>query len=135
MIKVTGLEIRSAEGAMRKITSNPSGLEKAYWVSRLIKRLDSITNDLEKSRIKLVDTYGVKNEKGGVQVPTEKMQEFNEAFIKLLQVEIEIDMPLITFEYIKNLKFSVDDLLVLEPFVEDIGKALVSEEIPKEAIK
>jgi len=118
MIKVTLLEIKSAEQAMQKITSTPSDLKSAYWVSRLVKRLDSAVNDLEKGRVKLIDKYGKKDDKGGAQVPPESLTSFNEEYMKLLQTEVEIDMPVIKFDYIKNLKFSADDILVLEKFVE-----------------
>jgi len=124
MIKVTRLEIKSAENAMKKITGIPAEFKSAYWVSRLIKRLDSEMNTMEHARINLIDKYGKKDEKGGSQVPPENMAAFNEEYIKLLQVEVEIDMPLIKFDYIKNLRMSADDILVLEKFVEDIEKAM-----------
>lgn len=135
MIKATLLEIRSAEGAMRKISTMVTDIKSAYWLSRLIKKLDSEVADFEKMRMKLIEQYGKKDEKGGVQVTPENLPVFNEEFVKLLGIEVEIDMPLIKFELIKNLKLTADDVLALEKFVEDIGLALEKpEETKKEEL-
>lgn len=76
----------------------------SYWLSRLLQLLEPLNKVYTSERRKLIEKWCEKNEDGspkeekGQFKVTEHMQEFNNEYSELLNIEIDIDMKSIEIE-------------------------------------
>lgn len=105
-----------AFGRLSKEKLPPKG---GYWVARMVKKLEPEAAAAEERRVALIKEVGVADEKGGVSVPQEKLQEFVEKWSPILKEEIDLELPRVKLEHFGEKELAVADLIAVEPFIED----------------
>ena len=106
------------QAALNTLVGMPLEAKTSYRVSRMLKKIISELKDLDAERIKLVNKYGEKDDKGNTQVKPENIEKFNKDWAALLEMETELDSPKIPFSMIETLKISARDMLALEDIIE-----------------
>jgi len=111
------LDIKNAENALRKLVKADLPIKIAFELSNVIDDIDLELSKLESFRVKLIKKHGKPTEDGGMDVPKENMPMFNDEFIELMNVDVDIKIKPVdidVFEKIDNLKFSVQELKALQ---------------------
>lgn len=74
------------------LSNTDVSMKAAYKVAKLINKITPEFNLIEKFRVDLVNKYGVSDDKGNINVPSEKLEEFGKEFNDFLNTEIELDI-------------------------------------------
>lgn len=118
-MKITLGELKSAIEALNKIIAVPLSVKVSYYLSKTIKVINEELTHLEETRIKLVEKYGQKDEKGETSVTKENFPKFVEEFKQLLSEEVEINIKPIKLSEVLDVKLSALDILALGTLLED----------------
>ena len=118
-MKIILAELVNANGALNKIFNFPMEFKLSYRLIKIVKKINSELEKYEVLRKGIINKYGIKNEKGDVNVLPEKMEEFSKEFGPFISKEIDLDITLIPFDLLSNsgIKISSNDLVILEKFV------------------
>jgi len=106
------VDIKNAEPALRKLANAELPIKLVFQISSVIDQIDPHLAKFEEFRVSLVKKYGVETE-NGIEVPKDKLGEFNDEINSLLNAEITVNILPIKLESIleaENMKFSVRDL-------------------------
>lgn len=127
MIKVTVQQIIESQEAMRNLLDKQLKGRTAFQVARLIKKLENEISSYNDTRVKLIERYAMKNDDGTFvindkneyQFTQENMNGFVQEMNKILAEDIEIDVNPIKLEELDNINFTVMEMTMLEPFIEE----------------
>ena len=127
MIKVTVQQIIESQEAMRNLLDKQLKGRTAFQVARLIKKLENEISSYNDTRVKLIERYAMKNDDGSFvindkneyQFTQENMNGFVQEMNKILAENIEIDVNPIKLEELDNINFTVMEMTMLEPFIEE----------------
>lgn len=127
MIKVTVQQIIESQEAMRNLLDKQLKGRTAFQVARLIKKLENEISSYNDTRVKLIERYAMKNDDGTFvindkneyQFTQENMNGFVQEMNKILAENIEIDVNPIKLEELDNINFTVMEMTMLEPFIEE----------------
>lgn len=127
MIKVTVQQIIESQEAMRNLLDKQLKGRTAFQVARLIKKLENEISSYNDTRVKLIERYAMKNDDGTFvindkneyQFTQENMNGFVQEMNKILTEDIEIDVNPIKLEELDNIDFTVMEMTMLEPFIEE----------------
>lgn len=111
------LDIKNAENALRKLVKADLPIKIAFELSNVVDDIDSELSKLESFRVKLIKKHGKPTEDGGIDVIKENIPMFNDEFVELMNVDVDIKINPVdidVFEKIDNLKFSVQELKALQ---------------------
>jgi len=106
------VDIKNAEPALRKLANAELPIKLAFQISSVIDEIDPHLSKFEEFRVSLVKKYGIETE-NGIEVPKDKIGEFNDEINNLLNAEITVNITPIKLDNISdvdNVKFSVRDL-------------------------
>jgi len=103
---------------LARLTNEQLPLKIAFRLNKLIKALDENLNIIESERVKLVQKLGEQNTEGNVQVPKDKIPQFQEEYVELLNEEVEIEFTPFDLEKFENVKITTQDMLKLEVLFE-----------------
>jgi len=106
------VDIKNAEPALRKLANADLPIKLAFQISSVIDEIDPHLAKFEEFRVSLVKKYGIETE-NGIEVPQDKIGEFNNEINSLLNAEITAKVSPINLDDIsevENVKFSVRDL-------------------------
>ncbi len=126
-MEIKGLEIEVVLNNLIRISSEPvpqvnsAQFKLAYRVKRVLDKLKSVYEDLEKKRVILVKKYGVADKvKNTVNVTPENMDIFTKERDSLYYENLNIDVELIPLELIQasGIKINLIELAVIERFVD-----------------
>jgi hypothetical protein len=92
--------------ALEKVATLDLPAKKAYALARFIKHARAEYELVDQARVKLVEKYGTKDDKGNVQVSSDRLNEFVTEFDELLQAEVEIYDPGLTVDDLDGAKLS-----------------------------
>lgn len=116
-MKVKLSDIFNANQSLVKIANAATNIKSAYWISKLLKKIDVEMNAIEKARVKMVEKYGVKNDKDGFNVPQEKVADFQKEFSEFLETEVEINIPILKVNLLGE-TITPGDIIRLEKFFD-----------------
>lgn len=119
-IKVTVNELLNVYGALQSLALQKLPARAAYWVSRLLVKLDGEYRAAEGKRVELIKKHGGPDkDSGGFRVPDDKMPAFLEEWNPIAQGEIEIETQAMKIEvfdgaHIEPAVFAALDKLMTE---------------------
>lgn len=123
-MKVTLAQIYFSQDSFKNIISIPLPPKISYKLSKLTTQLDEEFKAIEKSRMNLIQKYGVQDEKNPDiwQVPMDSFSEFDEELQNFLKDEtiIESDIIEIKIDDMKDNTITTQDFILLKPFINFI---------------
>lgn len=127
MITVKLEAIINGAEALRSLATKSLNGKTAYRVSRLLRELDKEYSLFNETRTELIKKHGMKdengelkvNENGDYTIDPEHVNEFYQEITEMLNNEIEISANKIALEEIENLEFTPNEMMTLEPFIEE----------------
>jgi len=119
-MKLKMFEIRNMKEPLEKLIGREIPVKVAFRLNNLVKQFDVYLTEIEEYRVKLINTYGKKDEeKGEIVVPPKKMKDFMKEMNELLNEEVEIDIkPINVNMFGDDLMLSTKDLMILEKIFE-----------------
>jgi len=117
MIKITVGEIVQNIQVLNKFLSKELPIQKAFKLSRALKKIDPELKAFEEQRLKLVKKYGEEKE-GQIIVSQINIQKFQEEVDPLLRLELEMDIDPISVKEIDD-KFSPVELQAIDKFLKE----------------
>lgn len=124
-MKLTLNEIVSAVDPLNRLMDMDLPARKAFKVMRLVDELSEQVERYNKLRGELFKKYGEAvvdqdgNSTGQLQVPHEKSEEFSREHSELLQEEVEIAAPVLTFDDLEEVSIKPKDLVRLGSLLQE----------------
>jgi len=118
-MKVSLRNIYDSQTAIRKLVSADLPIKTAFRVTRMVRKINDIFQDVEKQRVALVEKYGEQAKDGNYKVKNENITMFQKDFSELLNEEVEVDIDQLLLEELSNIKISAVELQALEPFIKE----------------
>jgi len=118
-MKVTNGEILLIREALGKLNSLRIPAVLSFKLARLSNRVNVCFQDMEVTRVKLVNQYGVKGDGGTVSVElasSEDKEKFWEEYAEVLRQEVELEPEVIKLP--EDLEIEPSTLMPLERFIE-----------------
>lgn len=122
MIKVKLADIVNSSNGLSNILKKELPIKAAYWLSRLMSKLDSEIKQFNLNRDNLIKKYGKETEHGEIRVdPDDKVnfEKFQKEFNDLVDIEIEVDINKIPLSLFGDVNVSAMELFFLDKFVEE----------------
>ena len=126
MIKVTINEILNVIPILQELINKPFKGNITFKIARLIRELEKENFLFEESRLKLANKYGMKNQKGElnisegvIKLQEDKIEECNEELINLLLTEVEINAEPLPIEVFNDIEISPAQAVILEKFINN----------------
>jgi hypothetical protein len=82
----------------------------AYSLLNMYKKIEDILKLFYNKRLSLYEKYGERVDRDNIKVKPENEQEFLAEYEKLVNEEIELDIPNITIDDLDKIKISVENL-------------------------
>jgi len=117
-MKLTVGQVLAAYDAFGRLSQTKLPAKGAYWVARLVKKLEPEYVAAEGRRVEIIKEVGEPKD-GGFVVPSEKTAAFVEKWRPILEELIEVDVPRLKLEHLGDTLLLGADMLALEPFVEE----------------
>jgi hypothetical protein len=113
-------EIKVMKEPLTKLIEKEIPVSIAFRLNKLVKSIDEHLVEIEEFRVKLINTYGERNEeKNQMEVPANKMKDFTQEMNTLLNETVELDItPININSFGDDLKLSTRDLMMLEKIFE-----------------
>ena len=123
-MKIILSELIQASKVINKIFNKPMEFKLSYRLTKLNKKLKTELSDFEVAKNELIKKYGIKDGKGTISVPPEKIEEFSKELEPVLAEEIDIDVALIPYDLMEktNIDLSTNELVTIEKFIEEPKK-------------
>lgn len=122
MITVTAQQVIDAIPALNQFAQKELPAKAAYRVSKMVKKLNSESRDIQEQRNKLIVKHGevfLENGQESTRVKPESMEAFLAEVKDLLSVEVNLEgLAKIAFQDIESLKLSPAVLSDLDAFID-----------------
>ena len=119
MIKTTLGILKQSEQALSKLMNANLDIKTAYTLGRIANKIGQELKSTENLRIKLVEKYGDKDDKGKHVVPEDKKEEFWAEYSELLEVEVELNFNKITLEKLAKVNMTPADMVYINYLIEE----------------
>ena len=125
-IQVKAGHLIASKEALEKIAKLPLSIKKAYKVSKIIRKIMTEWEDIEKRRGDIVMKHGeeVKEEANRYRIKPEEVGEYNAAINELFDIDVDIDVEKLSFDDVAVLADSSEsaitpnEIMLLEPFMD-----------------
>jgi hypothetical protein len=115
-MKLSLRQIWNSQQALQKLVSQDLDLKASYWIGKQVKKLNCEFEAINEQRNKLVIKYGEKQKDGNYKVKDN--YKFQKEFNKFLETEMEVELELIRFDYLKDAKLSPADFISLDFLIQ-----------------
>jgi hypothetical protein len=113
-------QIQDMKEALGRLTNEQLPLKIAFKLNKLVRDMDVNLTAIEEERIKLVKKLGEENDKtGSIEIPKDKIPQFQEEFVELMSEEVEIDFTPFSVDDFANAKLTTQDMLKLALLFEE----------------
>jgi len=113
-------QIQEMKEPLARLTNEQLPLKLAFKLNKLVRNMDENLTVIEEERVKLVKKLGVENkETGSVEIPKDKIPQFQEEFVELMSEEVEIDFTPFSVDDFANAKVTTQDMLKLSLLFEE----------------
>lgn len=112
-------EIQDMKDPLGRLTNETLPMKIAFKLNKLVRLFDENLQAIEEERVKLVKSLGELDDKGAVQVPKEKMEEFQKQYVELMVEEVEVPFEKFNLEDFSNAKITTQDMLKLATIFEE----------------
>lgn len=119
-MKFTIGEIYGLTRSLQKIVNKELPVKISFRLCRFLRETTKEMEQLEKSRVKLVEKYAAPKKEGEeIQVSDENKSKFQEEFSDLLKEEVEIEFEPISIEDLGDISLSTNDLIPMQKIFKD----------------
>lgn len=116
------------ERVIQSLSHEKMGVGLSYKLMKLLKSMNDDKEFYFNEVDKIIDKYALRNESGEIikdqdgNVPfdTTKKDELEAESLQLNQTEVEIPNIKLKLEELQDLKLSVNDMMVLDDFIEEV---------------
>ena len=133
-MKIKLQELKLAERTLTKIFGAPfENAKLAYSIMKTSKKVLSEIGDMETMRFKLIQKYGELGKDGrpvlaGNQFKLRDPKGFEKEWEEFLETEIDLDVWMLPFEAIEDMRLSIAELNTIDKFInEDKRKEEIKE--------
>jgi len=93
----------------------------SYRITKIINQVSPKLKTFHNKHTALVLKYGVKDEKGKMEVPEAKREEFSKELMPALMEEFEVNIDLIPLELFEKseIKMSPEELILIKDFIQE----------------
>ena len=100
--------LKSVESVMAKLIQSELPIKMAFSLTLIVDEMQERLTKLEEFRVTLVEKYGIKDKDGdGIQVPMNKIEDFNNEYNELLDADIELTPVVLDVDVLESLDFKV----------------------------
>lgn len=118
-MKITAGELYNAYQATALLSKNKLPVKGAYWLARLIRKLESEYQAIETQKNDLIRKHGKTKEDGSAQVEAAEIPAFMAEFSQVLSSELEVDCPMTDLEALGNGDIDGAALVPLQIFIKE----------------
>ena len=127
MINVTLRELVDSAETMKKLSQESLKGKTAYYIARLLREIDKELTLFNETRGNLIKKYGDKDENGELKIDEngncqfapQEMEKFYSEMNDILNNIIELNANKITLNELEELDFTPNEMIILEPFIEE----------------
>lgn len=112
-------EIQEMKEPLGRLTNEQLQLKIAFKLNKIVRIFDENLQAIEAERIKLVKSLGEEGEDGNMQVPKDKMAEFQTQYVELMVEEVEVPFEPFNVNDFANAKITTQDMLKLAAIFEE----------------
>ena len=121
-------EVLQLKDFFDKIKSVEMPIKTAYKMNRILKKVEGEIDFYQLQFNNILNKYAKKNEKGefiltsdgqGVEIEQEKIEECQNDFLALSQLEVEIDKFSFSLEELESINLTIADINGLMSFIEE----------------
>lgn len=118
--KVTVGELHAAYQTLASVARENDKMpsKAAYWIARMLKRLEPEFLPAEQTRVKLIRELG-EEANGSWSVTNGNIPEFNEKWSAICKVESDLVPIKVKLETLDGVEMTPQQMMVLEPFIEE----------------
>lgn len=117
-----------AERVIQSLSHEKMGVGLSYKLMKLLKSMNDDKEFYYNEVDRIIDKYALRNESGEIiknqdgNVPFDmtRKEELEEDSLQLNQTEVEIPNIKLRLEELQDLKLSVNDMIVLDDFIEEV---------------
>ena len=134
-MKITLKEIWNSQQSIGKLISQDLDLKASYWINKQAKKITAKIEEINDQRNKLVEKYGEKQPNGNFNVKqdSKNWKKLSDEFDKLLEIEDELDIQTIKFDYLKDAKLAPVDFMNLDYLIDAPAEESPKNEVPVES--
>ncbi len=126
MIKVKILQLINSAEMLQKLSKQDFTAKLAWKIARLLKAAEAEIQSFNETRMTLINKYGEKDENGQLitdeigncKIDEASVTEFSKQLNDLLDTEVEINANKMKMEDLEEVKFTPNEIGLLEPFLE-----------------
>lgn len=113
-MKVKNKDLKAINLTLFSLGNHQGDISKRWAIAKLARKFND-ANELLSSQInKLVEEQGEENENG-----QKTLSPLNEDFLKLMDLDIDIECPYFTIEQLEEYSPTVQELVALEPIIKE----------------
>ena len=112
-------ELHAAYQVFHAVTSENAKMpsKAAYWIARMLKRLEPEAAPAEGARVALIKEFG--EEKDGQTAVTTRLSEFLDKWKEIVNVESDLVPIKVKIDILDGVEMTPQQMLTLEKFVEE----------------
>lgn len=127
-MKIKMQEVLQLKDFFDKIKSVEMPIKTAYKMNRILKKVEGEIEFYQLQFNNILNKYAKKNEKGefiltsdgqGVEIEQEKIEDCQNEFLALSQLEIEVDKFSFSLEELESINLTIADINGLMSFIEE----------------
>lgn len=112
---VTMSTVFSSRPAFQQLVKQSFSAKVAYRLSKIVRKVDQELQDFEKARVALVEKYARDvDEDGNKTVPPENISMFVKEVEELLNLEVDLDIPLIPLSWLEDVQLTTEQMILIE---------------------
>lgn len=118
-MKIKNGDILQAKPALEAVLKLPAAKltsRTKFWLSPLARALRGPLEDIEKTRVSLVEQYGEKTSTGFTVLP-DRVMEFSKAYTQVLDIERDLNLPSVPLTEQDMEALTGEELMLLGPFL------------------
>jgi len=112
-------QIQDMKEPLGRLTNEQLPLKLAFKLNKLVRDMDSNLTVIEEERVKLVKKLGVENDDGAVEIPKDKIPQFQNEFVELMNEEVDINFEAFKIDDFEHAKVTTQDMLKLAIIFEE----------------
>ncbi len=113
-MKVKNKDLRAINSALFSFGNHQGDISKRWAIAKLARKFNDANELLSNQINNLVEEQGKEDENG-----QKTLSPLNEDFLKLMDLDIDIDCSYFTIKQLEEYSPSVQELVALEPIIEE----------------
>jgi len=105
--------------SLSQLLNSRLSVKTSYRIVKFSKRVIKELDDVEKARIEYINANGVKNAKGEMEVPPEKVAEFREQMDEVLDEVVDIPVMKVNVGELEGSALTVGDIANLDFLIQE----------------